>query len=260
MPLKHRTETAFLFILALAISFAGFALALLPSMPEGFVYWSILLIASVLYPLLLLHTFKINRADYEFRLLHWFPAILFVLWMVLELLSPFLRIAFILKLGFLSLWSLPLVVLGIVFIILFSLHVIRRSRLRVWVLSLLLALFASSAVASAVMGWNPSLQAALFPRNLSLSPSFPFHFSSLLKFLREDPDSGSGLTIGEHSISASSSSTRSVVAISSATTSSLADHVPDKLPQSGVELFFPLLLLVVAGYCSTLHRRWNRRV
>lgn len=166
MPLKHSTETAYILLLALVICVAGFLTSLLPPYPTGMPYWAILLTIFVLYPLIFTPTFRNNRADYEFRMLHWFPAAILLLWLALQFLAPKFKIMHILHLGFLFLWSLPLVALGIVFIIIFAFHVIRRRTFRVTVLLLLLTLFIAGAVSAEGLGWNNRLQAAIFPKEL----------------------------------------------------------------------------------------------
>lgn len=166
-------------VLGLAICLAGFAAALLPAVPLGTKYWAILLTISVLYPLVLARTFKTNRADYEFRILHWFPAGIFILWFILQLIGPRVEIIRILALGFFFLWSLPLVALGIAFIIIFAVHVLRRSRLRVTVLSLVLALFAAGALFAEGTGVNSRLQAALFPKEVPSFASIKTAFDNL---------------------------------------------------------------------------------
>ncbi len=85
MPLKHHTETAYLFLFGLVLCVSGFVVSILPDLPNGLKYWVLALTATILYPIVLMPTFRRNRADYEFRILHWFPAGIFVLWMLLQI-------------------------------------------------------------------------------------------------------------------------------------------------------------------------------
>lgn len=146
VPLKHHTETAYILVLAVVIVIAGFTASMLPSLPQGILLWAAAMAVTVLYPLILGPTFRDNRVDYELRLLHWFPAGIFFLWLLLEGFGPKLHFAHILKLGFFFLWSLPLVALGLIFLILFALQVLRRHVLRITLLSVLLGLFLLGAV------------------------------------------------------------------------------------------------------------------
>lgn len=294
MPLKHHTETAYLLVLAIAIAVAGIAASLLPKLPAGLPYWLGLLFLSAVYPLILTRTFRENRADYEFRMLHWFPAAIFVLWGVLEMLSPRFKPLYILELGFLYLWSLPLVVLGIAFIILFALHVIRRSRLRVTVLSLILILFCAGAVAAEAMNWNTKLQAVIFPKNSAefvatlrtrteqagrfVSSTASTLFVSLTggsSSVSSSAMNSSAIAMAGSSFSSSAASVQSsadIFAMQSSSTmamqsssqgmvmSSLSSSRPTRLPNSGPEAAGILATLLLAGYCAILHRRSANRV
>lgn len=202
MPLKHSEETAYMLVLGLAICLAGFAAALLPPIPVGTKYWAILLTVAVLYPLLLTRTFRTNRADYEFRALHWFPACIFVLWFMLQLIAPRIEIVRILNLGFFFLWSLPLVALGITFIIIFAIHVLRRSRLRVTMLSIVLALFAAGAVYGHMAHLNTKLQAAMYPKQAPSLASLQTAFKNLRASLGMERSS-SGELVAVHDSSSS---------------------------------------------------------
>lgn len=164
MPLKHHTETAYLIVLGIAICLAGIFLSLLPDMPMGLMYWGIGFLIALLYPFVLRRTFRANRADYEFRLLHLFPAGMFAVWMVMQVSSPYLKIAEILKLGFFYLWSMPLVFLGLFFIGVFAAHVLRRKSQRIFAMLLIAGLFFATGSAAESLRINPELSRAIFPR------------------------------------------------------------------------------------------------
>lgn len=219
-------------LLGLLIGVAGFAASLLPPLPTGMPYWAVCMVLSVLYPLLLAGKFKSDRADYEFRVLHWFPAGIFALWMVLQLLDGKLPLFHILNLGFLFLWSLPLVALGIAFLIIFALHVIRRSTLRITLLSIFLVLFIVGAVFSESQGFNRTLQRNIFPADLSIMASVGRIFGSAKNYVASifTTDSGTGVVaVNDRSSSSSKStsvavttSTSSRATVSSSRTSSIA--------------------------------------
>ncbi len=158
MPLKHHTETAYLLFLGIVICVAGLIASLLPPLPSSLVAWIFLLIITGLYPVVLAGTFRSNRADYEFRLLHWFPMWIFLIWGLIDLAAPHVQFLHILKLGCFYLWSLPVVALGLFFIMLFASHVIRRSRSRITFIALFLILFTAGAITAEAQGWNEQLQ------------------------------------------------------------------------------------------------------
>lgn len=221
MPLKHSTETAYILLLALVIGAAGFLVSLLPAYPAGMPYWAILLTIFVLYPIIFTPTFRNNRADYEFRLLHWFPAAILLLWLVLQLSAPKFKILHILNLGFLFLWSLPLVALGIVFIIIFAFHVIRRCTFRVTALVLLLALFIAGAVSAEGLGWNNKLQAAIFPKELPTMETVKSAYANAIRTVRGAVTSaGTFIAQSGAGSSSSSSASFSVSSVSSSMRSS----------------------------------------
>lgn len=271
VPFKHSTETAYMVVLGLVICLAGFAAALLPPLPLGMKYWAIGLLLAVLYPLVLARTFKSNRADYEFRMLHWFPAGIFVVWFLLHLALPRIHFLRILALGFFFLWSLPLVALGIAFIIIFALHVLRRSRIRVTVLALILALFTTGAILAEGMHINPKLQASIYPKNFPTFASARRTISQLGASLW--PTSGSSGLIAMNASSSSSlaasattrSSSRSVFSSLTSSTSQSAPQIigekkPVRLPQSGPESMALIAATLLAGYFGVVHARAAKRV
>src|SRR3989338_4009325 len=81
MPLKHFTETFLVVLLGAVIALTGLLAATLPPLPEGALPWGVLFVLSIIYPLLLLPLFQRRRADNSFRLLHWFPAMLLLVWL-----------------------------------------------------------------------------------------------------------------------------------------------------------------------------------
>ena len=97
--------------------------------------------ATFLYPLLFAKKLRDHRADYEFRLMHWFPHSIIQLWVFLELLTTKFPFLVVLRDGLFSSWSLPLVAVGFLFLVIFTLHVIRRQVLRLTLLSMLFVPF-----------------------------------------------------------------------------------------------------------------------
>jgi hypothetical protein len=147
MPLKHPTETFLVFLLAIAIALTGLLLSTLPSLPSGMLPWVALFAVTIIYPLGLTPLFRRNRADYPFRWLHWFPALMTLGWFVSQLISQsrgFDQATSVYTWA----WTLVPVALGILLIALFCLSVIRRRWPRLALLALVLVPFAAFAVVS----------------------------------------------------------------------------------------------------------------
>ncbi len=138
MPLKHHTETFLVFLLGAVMSLTGLLIATLPPLPEGIVPFGTLLLLAFLYPLILLPLFRKRRADYAFRLLHWVPTLMLLLWLGLgfSALSEGRVLPFFER--YTWAWNLPGVATGFLLLALFCLRVVRR---RVPRLALLLLAF-----------------------------------------------------------------------------------------------------------------------
>lgn len=254
MPLKHHTETAYLLFLGLVICLSGIVVSLLPDFPSGLKYWVIPFTAATLYPIILMPTFRRNRADYEFRLLHWLPSVIFVSWLVLALLDPYWKWFHVMNMGSFFLWSLPFVAFGIAMSIFFSWHVLRRRVLRITVLSLILVFFTVCSVVAEFGGYNPRLQAGLF--HLRLAPSF----SPVILRLRALRRNEERRPVVSESSSSSAKNVPSGGVRSSTASSVIAEHTPFRLPKSGSESLGFLLATIAALYLGTLHLRSTERV
>ncbi len=258
MPLKHHTETAYLIVLGLLICVSAFLTSLLPELPEGLRYCVLFFTVAALYPIFLIPTFRRNRADYEFRLLHWLPAGSFALWLLLQIIDPYWRWFHITNLGFLFLWSVPIVALGLGSAILFCIHVIRRKTVRIAVLSSFFVLFTVGALLAESKGWNPRLQHVIFRTGpaIVLRPAME-RMGSLLRTVRmSEPASD---LVSKNTVSSVRSSVR-IKAKSSAISSSdrssvMMDRKPNRLPQSGPESLLVLAATLLALYAGTLHAR-----
>ena len=268
VPLKHHTETALMLLLGLAIALTGFVCSLLPAFPAGALYWSILFALTVLYPLVLSSFFRSNRADYEFRLLHWLPALMTVLWLLFELLSYRFNMTHAIQLGFFSLWSLPLVALGIGLVIMFSVHVIRRRNVRITYLTLLLALFAAGAWAAHAQHWNTVLQAALFPQGgvAQVAATGYRTVAGLFSNLRFPGTDGTttasvAMTTSSSASTLSSSSASLAASDGTGTLQDIATKTkPKRLTKTGPESLGFLVATLMAAYCMVLHTRARNRV
>ncbi len=148
MPLKHLTETLLIVLLGIVTVATGFVLSTLPHLPPGILPWLILFVITLIYPAVLYPLLKNNRADYEFRALHFLPAVVAVLWLLLASLT--LRFAFLsVVLAVLTFaWSLPFVFVSFLLIILFCFSVVRRVVPRIVFLLLIFVPYLALAVAA----------------------------------------------------------------------------------------------------------------
>ncbi len=148
MPLKHFTETFLVVVLGAVIALTGLLTATLPNLPDGALPWAALFILSVVYPLSLYALFQRRRADNTFRNLHWFPAGMLLVWLMLQgaVLGSSVDSESVALYSWG--WTLVPVVLGFVLLVLFCLKVIRRRTPRLFFLALILIPFAAAAFVS----------------------------------------------------------------------------------------------------------------
>src|SRR3989344_2764931 len=152
MPLKHRTETRLVIVLGLAMALAGFVMAVLPPLPAGFIPWAGAFIVTLVYPLLLYPLFRRDRADYVFRLLHWVPAGMLLLWLLLQMVSRYWPASLPVLAWYTWGFGFVPVALGILALINYCLDVVRQRVPRVPVLFLVWVLFAFGALRGSAMG------------------------------------------------------------------------------------------------------------
>jgi hypothetical protein len=163
MPLKHATETFLVFLLGVVILVAGLLLPTLPDLPAGAVPWAILFVIAILYPMALFFLFRRRRADRTFRLLHWFPALMLLLWLGLEVIALEKPRALALIDAYTWGWTLPAVTLAFIFLISYCLQVVRRRTARVTLLLLAFIPFVGGALASErTTHWERDLAATLW--------------------------------------------------------------------------------------------------
>ena len=148
MPLKHFTETVLIVLLGCMTLVTGVAMDTLPLLPEGALPWAIAFAITLLYGLSFYPMLKQNRADNSFRILHFLPAAMLVLWLVIELLTLKFPQALTVHHWYTWGWSVVVVVLCFLLFIGFCLNVIRRRVPRIALLLLLLVPFTGLAFAS----------------------------------------------------------------------------------------------------------------
>ncbi|MDO8468306.1 MAG: hypothetical protein Q7S29_00930 [Candidatus Peribacter sp.] len=289
MPLKHATETFLVFLLGVVILLTGLLLPTLPDLPAGAVPWAILFALSVLYPLSLFALFRRRRADHAFRLLHWFPALMLLLWLAIEVVALELPRA-LLAIGWYTWgWTLPAVTVAFILLLSYCLQVVRRRVTRVMLLLLAFIPFVGGALASQqTTHWDRQLASALWggdwltqlegktilgvrlagrlPTQQNLSASSDAGEESWREKLRQAEqrrrEAREQRLAGSSSLSASSLIAR--VASSQSSMRSITDPAssakskPTKLPSSGPEMG-AFVFLMLAGYTSVLHGRAKKR-
>jgi hypothetical protein len=169
MPLKHRTETLFVTILAIMLLLTGFVLATLPVLPRGIIPWAVVFVFTLLYPAVLMPFYRKERADHEFRSLHWFPMTMAILWLIFATLAWLVPSTAVILVAYTWAWSLPLITFAIIGLLLFCSKVLRQLTKRtVYILGLFipfaaLALWSSSGPrferSIAKVLWNTSSNA-----------------------------------------------------------------------------------------------------
>ncbi len=231
MPLKHSTETILVAVLGVAIALAGLVLSVLSAVASPGFLWIGAFLVTLAYPLLLYPHFRERRADYEFRLLHFLPALFLLLWLILTILTGFFPIFGVLRAAMTFGWALPLVLLGFLGVAWFSFHVIRQWPQRIGLLLLIFAPFALLGILGDRFEWNVQL-ASLLERT------------------------GTGATVSSRPIAANTSSRTSSAA--SRSSRPMIGQKPPVLPHAGpgLELF---AVMVPAATSAAVHLRAMRR-
>ena len=281
MPLKHSTETLLIVVLGILFLVTGAILDILPSIPEGTVLWGVAWAGSVAYPLLLYPVLKERRADYRFRVLHFVPMGMLLLWLILEIAS-FYRPEVTFAVSWYTWgWSAGLVTIGFAALIGFSWNVLRQRNMRVTVLTLLFVSFIALGVGGEFIPVR-SFVGGVFSRALLLA-----------NILKLSPQAEDEQVYGEKNLIASSDheeeswrmrlrrmerrEDRITVASSSRSTEPPLVREPQKnvlitrdtpveygdtaepppnLTSSGVMGGMDILgVMMIAGYCGMVHRR-----
>ena len=269
MPLKHFTETVLLLVLAVVTVVTGILVSVLPPLPGGWLPWGVLFVVTMAYPLVLYAFLRRNRAEYTFRRLHFLPAGIVALWLLLELLVQRFPRAGSVLFGFLWGHAAVPVLIGLMLLALFCLNVIRRRVPRLAGLAALTALFAGFVVFSQDRGWGtqlarivggtgPQIAANSQSSGKNLAPSSVPAEEEWRQKLRdvENKSSSSALPSSVAAVAASSAIVRSSA---SSRPVIVATTPPNRLPTSGFGAE-AVATLFVAGYCGVVHRRASRRM
>ncbi len=287
MPLKHATETLLVFILGLALLIAGVVVHFLPPLPGGLLPWAIAFLASIVYPLVLYPLMRARRAEYALRALHFFPALMLLGWLALQLIAIPLH----------GLWFLPSILrwglgivpvtIGMALLIWYCAEVIRQRNVRMQILGLLFLPFLFLATATERMNLSLPILASIGHSSESSSTSSvqianlePSEHPAEQKWRgvlrqmqrrqqrllnREDPFAGASEGTLQSSsapimiaVQSSSSATQSEGTVSSRTTV----DAPPRLSSTGLGLD-AFVGLIVAAYGAVmqkqLKKRWNEQ-
>ncbi|MBT3293173.1 hypothetical protein HN512_05085 [Candidatus Peregrinibacteria bacterium] len=290
MPLKHTTETLLIFVLAVSIIVTGMLLQTLQDVPNGIIPWAVIFVIACLYPLSLSRLFRRNRADKSFRLLHWFPAAMLGVWLVLQGIAYLLPSLFVVLDWFVWGWSLPAVTIGFLFIIAFVFKVIRRWSSRLALLLVAFIPFAVGSVANEYFDWSPQMASLLWSSEwLKWQPSTGTGGTELanadVNFEASEDESEEQYRDRLRAIESrrerierrveereleriaaesSSDSSTFVAAVDSSEESSApsigtTSSLPTRLPSSGFG-WSAILVLLAAGYCAALHKKTADRL
>lgn len=266
MPLKHSTETLLVFLLGFCIALAGAASSLLPSVSIAPLPWAILFFLSVVYPLALYPMLRDRRADYEFRALHFVPALVLMVWLLLDLLSGYSHIVRPVLRGYSWGFALPTVLLAFFLIAAFCLRVVRQQTQRLLLLSSLLVPFLVLSQLSEWYAWDQQVASLFLPpssgvvviaegnASSNLTPSSHADEERWRMQLRKMERRRQRIEQHEDDPFVAQAAIQGVIV---AVQNSEGSHAlpPPRLPSSGSEAAGILLMGLVAGYCSVLHRQ-----
>lgn len=231
MPLKHQTETALVGILGIAIALAGIVVGILSFVTSPWLLWIAAFFISLAYPLILYPHFRERRADYEFRLLHFVPAIILLVWLLFTILGGSMSWFLAARGLLLTAWALPLVAIAFALLAWFSLHVIRQWPRRLATLAAIFVPFAILGIFGEKLQWNTQL-------------------ASLL-------DTGTGSSVSSGPIAVNSSASSGIAVVSAGMSRSSSSRAP-QLPHAGGGIEF-FALLVPAATSAAVHLRAMRR-
>lgn len=282
MPLKHSTETRLVFLLGLMIVLAGAAAAFLPPLSVRVVPWAIAFIISIIYPLALYPLFKERRADYEFRALHFVPALMLLLWLTIDILAGLKPQWQAVQAWVTWGWSVLIVLVAFVLLALFCLRVIRQRWPRMALLFAVLLPFLFISQLSERMQWDEQMAMILWniqgsgtgndviagTTSGNLAPSDDEQEEQWRAQLRRMErrrerleENGTG-TVASHSVSSVSGAKSAAIIAAGGIPKTSASSVkgaksskaPPRLPSSGFGSE-ALALTMMGLFTATMHRR-----
>lgn len=269
MPLKHDIETWLVFLLGFLTVIAGIVCVFLPPVSVLLWPWVLAFVLSLLYPFMLYPYLKERRADNPFRLLHFAPAAVLLLWLIADLGAGFSSV-----LSPVQQWVtwhggiIPVTAI-LVLLALFCLSVIRQRKSRLMLLGLLLLLLIAFGVLNDRHHWDSKLAARLWGHSGSLmlagGPTMSGATASeaeakwraqlrLMEERRRAIEEGTGSMV-KPPVQGSMSG---VIIAGNSGSSAGPSLPPPHLPHSGPTADV-LVFLTVSGYSAVLHRRSMRR-
>lgn len=277
MPLKHSTETTLIVILAVVTLLTGIICAILPPITQSVWPWAVAFIISIIYPLSLYPLFKERRADYEFRALHFVPALMLVLWLVFQVIASFRPSLAGIVHWYTWGWTLPAVALSFYAFIWFCLHVIRQRIERLTTLVPLLLAFLIFSIAGihyslpsrfTAMLWKVPGQTTsggvIAGTQSSQTTSAPssiqeqvWQMQQRVMKRRQERLANSQGTVDLHA--AKDGAMIAVNGLPQIIASGSSSSTPPHLPSSGAGTE-AMLLGAFAAYCAVLHERAKRRM
>lgn len=276
MPLKHDTETTMVFLLGLLIALAGAVAAFLPPISVTIVPWAIAFVVSLIYPLVWYPIMKERRADYEFRALHFVPALILLLWLVLDLFVSFRPDWQVMQLLFTWGWTMGLVVAAFILLALFCVRVVRQRFSRFALLLAVLLPFLFLAYTSEQNEWDRQVAMMLWDGQDSSSGTGVIASNNSSSNLEPSSDGAEEQwraqlrqmerrrqRLQEQSSSASSEGSPTVTTATSGTmiavggipkSSPSSNEKPPHLPSSGFGME-GIALVLAAACCAGLQRK-----
>lgn len=279
MPLKHATETLLVLVLGLALALTGLAIAILPPLPAGTLWWGLALILSLAYPLSLYPLLKSRRADYPFRALHFLPFVLLLLRFLLDLGSSFVGGLRTASDWYGWGWAAPAILVAFLLLMWFCIRVLRQRDTRLRMLAAVFLPFLFLGLFSEWTGWNDRIAGVLGGETLvasvpvtetgaNLDPSADEAEERWRALLREREErrnalEGSG---GGVAVTAGINGVNHAVTLAAASSSAASRPIalqpevtPPRLTSSGPGM--ELAGLSMMGlYCGVLHVRARRRM
>lgn len=273
-----------MFLLSLAIVATGAAMSMLPAFPDGAALWGIAWIVSVAYPVFLYPFLRLRRADYVFRVLHFVPMGMLLLWMVLDAGSLYSEDVQLVRVWYT--WGSGIIAVAASFVLLsiFSWSVIRQRGVRLLLLTFVFVPFAVLGIGesqfgmrtnftgllSQVMEWKEKMvRGDLFDeegseKNLLASADQEEEVWRMrLRRMerREDRIDSKDDTEEEHVLT---EPPKDVLIAPHGTKSSSSSvqstDAPPVLVSSGIGGMEVVGLFLLAGYCSLVHQRAKRRM
>lgn len=145
------------------MALTGVLCATLPALPAGGLPWLLSLVLAIAYPVVLTPLFRARRADTPLRWMHWYPALMLLVWCGIEALALYVPSTSRLQGLYTVAWTLPAVIVGLFSIVVYCLRVIRRRVPRVAFVLLLLVPYAVFGVASSRgQNWEEELASVLW--------------------------------------------------------------------------------------------------